>query len=124
MQSTLQQMLNALMKKGGKNSGNGGQLGRAGGGMGGGENSGYWMGGQSMLNVPVFGPGRTSYKNPLNGRGRGGRGSAPGSGKNSVSPKSREYIKVKQLGTADSKSMLIEELPQKYRESIKEYFSE
>ena len=121
--STLAQMLEALCSQPGNGIGYGSGRGSGGGGAGD-ENDGYWGAGQSPLDVPVLGPQRGDYGDKRRG-GKGHTGKAgAGTGKPRIGAQSNEHIQIRQQNNADSKSMLIEEIPEKYRDAIKEYFSE
>jgi hypothetical protein len=119
---TLSQMLDALCNKPGDGSGRG-YTGRSGGGAGGGDQGdGYWVERQSALDVPLFGPPRTDYAPPRGGEGHAGK-QQRGSGRpRQIAPTAHERLETQPRTKADSRSMLIEELPPKYRDSIKRYF--
>jgi hypothetical protein len=120
---TLEEMLQALMQKSGQGSGSGASVGRFGSGLGG-NGSGFTAPGQSQLNVPLYGPPRTSYQKYSRGTGRGNGSSAGTAIAVRIDAHSQEQLNTSHDNKADSKSMLIEELPVKYRQPIKEYFSE
>ena len=120
---TLQEMLDAFLKKGCQKSGNNPALGRSGSGLGG-TAGGYWRQGQSQLNTPVYGPQRSQYTRYMRGSGKGGHGNASCNTASFIKPQNQEHAKPTSRKRADSKSMLIEEVPEKYRQAIKEYFSQ
>lgn len=122
IKSTLQQMLSAIMSRA---SGTGkGRIGLAGGGMIGGDQSdGYWSDGYSPLNVPVLGPARTAFPGgqeagvtgPGSGRGRGPAAGARPAGAEALDRRGATEVK--------SESLPMEQVPEKYRDAIKRYFS-
>jgi hypothetical protein len=112
------------MMSGGMGMGRGGMgQGRAAGAGAGSEDDGYSMGSQSALNVPMYGPERASFASPGGSMGEGtgaqGRPTAVRS----------EAVGERGAGTppeaaAGRGSPSIEQMPEKYREAIKRYFSE
>jgi hypothetical protein len=120
LSQSLAQMLDSLRR--GQKSGMGG-IGKAGGGVGGDPNDGYWVPGQSMLQLPIYGPSRSEYNRmSMQAQGGKGEGSTAG-GQGLVQPHARESLNVPRDDNASSRSMLIEELPDKYREAVKIYFT-
>jgi hypothetical protein len=122
LKSTLEEMLAAMcMRMGTGAYGQG--TGMLGGGTDGGDVSdGYWAGGNSPLNIAVFGPQRTDYVN----------GKAGGSGQSSdascnvgvrVESGASENMSVRERSGVKSESMPLENVPEKYREAVKRYFS-
>jgi len=90
--------------------------------LGGDANDGYWTGGNSPLNVPVFGPERGSYQSSPAGTaaGAGGRGSRPdGVPVHHTS----ETIGPSETSTVGKQVKPVEVMPEKYRDAIKKYFS-
>ena len=125
---TLAQMLESLCKGESSGRGRGRGAGRgegvgAGGGGTGDVNDGYWASGQSLLDVPVFGPQRGDYTPREHGgrghRGLGGAGGAPGR----PAFTDGERLAAPRRDRTDSRGMLIEELPVRYREAVKRYFT-
>lgn len=122
LKATLQQMLSSIMNRmGGR--GKQGAVGAGGGMIGGDPNDGYWTGGYSPLNVPVFGPERRSFPGGDQGgmifTGTGsGRGGARSSAKTaSETMGNRGAMEIK------AESLPLEQVPDKYRNAIKKYFS-
>jgi hypothetical protein len=125
LRSTLQQMLSALRRRSG-NSGSGGSGGQGEGdmGMGGDANDGSWMGGSSLFNVPVIGPQRMSFGAGDGGSGSGAEGSGHGVGAGAANQVSgREVTSPASKGAATAESLMLEHVPEKYREAVKRYFS-
>ena len=117
MQETLQQMMQSM------SSGVGKAAGMAGAGGGGDDNDGYSVGGYSTVNTPMFGPSRTSI--PGGGttgksRGDGGKGVNP----NGVKIEEAEHMSVGGSSTILGESLPLEEVPAKYRDAVKKYFSD
>lgn len=120
LKETLRQMLKAMLAR----SGGQGQTGTSGGPGGGDMNDGYGTGGYSPMNVPVYGPPRTSYRQPAAGGGSGnGPGGGAGRGGPGIRPAASERLEPQGAGRVDGDSQPMENLPEKYRDAIKKYFS-
>lgn len=125
IETTLQQMLSSMgmgMGRDGGGSGMGG-MGKDNMGLDGNPDDGYGMGGQSPLNTPVFGPDRMSFRQSQagnTGTGRDARGTYP------VKVKVDSTEGFENTGTMDirSESVPVENIPAKYRDAIKKYFSD
>ncbi|MBI3986486.1 MAG: hypothetical protein HY343_06180, partial [Lentisphaerae bacterium] len=121
--ATLEQMLAALKMGKGRGSGEGG-IGVAGGGIAGGDASdGYWSGGTSPINVPVYGPSRALSPSRASSRGGGGEEGAycpPGA---SVRTAASETLTVPEKERGGGESVPPENIPEKYRDAVKRYFS-
>ncbi|MEM1059880.1 MAG: hypothetical protein AAGK14_11580 [Verrucomicrobiota bacterium] len=110
----LAQLLGALLGQGGTGSGGGGP-----GGLGG---SGYWAQGKSMLNVPVYGPARTSFSTSnirslmADGPASGGAG------------RQTEMEVVENTVTAaektESERFPQEMIPERYRDAVRHFYSQ
>ena len=135
LQQTLQQMMASMMLgASGQGRGHGmgmglGGSGRGGGGLSGGgtlggsAGDGYRMGGHSPLNIPVFGPDRMSFAGSDSGAtGRSRDGAGVGDAR--VRSDASETMTVTDSQAVGSESMAIEEIPEKYREAVKRYFSD
>lgn len=123
LKETLSQLLSALLSRGrGQGQGQSG-MGLAGGGsQGGDEGDGYWSGGYSVLDVPISGPARMSFQSPTKSGREGGSGVGAGAGSPSTTA-AKEVIGTRGDTTVESESLQIENLPEKYRNAIKKYFS-
>ncbi len=98
-------------------------MGAGGFGAGGDADSGYSMPGSSLFNVPVFGPQRTEFQPPSqSGMAAGGEGAGGVAGPAAT-------VSDRHAGPAGARkpvtpeSMLIERVPEKYREAVKRYFA-
>ena len=119
MASTMAQMLAALLGQPGGSPGTGGV--GTGAGYGGPADDGFWMGGYSPINMPLFGPSRMMFNPSLPGvTATGGSGAGTPGGR--VAPADRERIDVKHKSGIKSRSMPLESVPEKYREAIRRYF--
>jgi hypothetical protein len=125
MESTVRQLLAAILAQMGGGQDQGSGPGPVGAGMiGGSANDGYWTGGYSPMNIPVFGPERMSFPGASD-RGLTGKGVGSGSGgKGRISEDNSETMSITDTTDIESQSMPIEELPEKYREALKKYFSD
>ncbi|NOY76188.1 MAG: hypothetical protein GXP32_10435, partial [Kiritimatiellaeota bacterium] len=98
----------------------------AGGGTGN-LDDGYSMKGSSMLNTPVFGPKRSSFGANTSSRHSLSRstkhGVGVGAGK-SVSRDMTERIKLDVQKEVETEGVQLDEVPGKYRDAVKKYFSE
>lgn len=94
---------------------------------GGGLDSGTWMGGHSLLNIPVAGPPRHSFsKIPVDrmgggkGFGRQNSGDSPGRG---VTP-AEETLQINETRQPEAQGLPLQDVPARYRDAVKRYFSE
>ncbi len=121
--STLQQMLNALkMLSSGDNgasgtAGQGASSGTGEGMFGGMPDSGYQSGMNSPLNIPIFGPKRTSFES---GHGNGTTGPSV----IRIDKNASEKLSPAQPGKTEGKEKGVpyENVPGKYRDAVKKYF--
>lgn len=127
MRSTIEQMMAAITMKicsgAGDLPGEGRGGGPAGFGLyGGGDRSdGYWMGGQSPLNLRVYGPERRAFRSaPAGGTGLG-RGQDPGGHR--IGDGATDRMAAPAAGPVAADSMPLENVPESYREAVKKYFS-
>ena len=128
LQNTLEQMLAAMMRRLlGQNQGSGEgptpakDVGGSGIGFGGDKSDGYWMNGHTPLNIPVTGPPRTRFSAPSQGvTGAAGTGGQAGQPAVNIDSTSRNTATD---GNVDSRTMPLENVPNKYREAVKRYFS-
>ena len=126
MASTMAQMLAALLGQSGR-PGSGSDSQGVGGigtgaGFGGSADDGFWMGGYSPINMPIFGPSRMMFRSTSQPGVRATSGSGRGTGTGRVAPEDTEKMDVKHKGDLRSRSMPLENVPEKYREAIKRYF--
>ncbi len=127
VKSTLQQMLTALAQqlagagRGGGVPGPG--IGNGGAGpMGGDVGDGYWMSGSSPLNLPMYGPSRMSF----GGADTGARGIGDGTrgrGDARAGTQAGERMQIEPGSEIESQSMPAQNVPDKYRDAVKKYFS-
>ena len=126
MTQTLQQMLAAMQgqRPGSGAPGNGGQGQGMGTGNGGDQDDGYSMGGQSAVDMPLFGPERSRVSPPGSGTGDSLRGSdnssghgAPNSGNVSTGDMNFDH---RESGSRPGASP--EAAPPRYRDAVKKYF--
>ncbi|MEZ5303194.1 MAG: hypothetical protein R3F11_21500 [Verrucomicrobiales bacterium] len=130
---TLSQMLQALAGRtgGGQGSGMGGMGMGLGMGAGGGDGSdGYAMGGNTPLNIPIFGPDRLSLDGAGPGSRAGGNPDAAGGGSGRRGPGAgrageSETIDAAAAGAEpeDRGAFTLEDVPEKYRDAVKRYFA-
>lgn len=116
MRQTLEQMMLGM----GLGSGNAGGLGIGAGGSG---TDGYMVPGHSMMNIPMYGPARLSSGAAGGGETgqneeKSGRGAASGSVRQS------KHMSIEPKGTARGEGLPMENVPEKYMEAVKKYFSD
>ncbi|HOW97285.1 MAG TPA: hypothetical protein P5567_10610 [Kiritimatiellia bacterium] len=121
MRSTLEQMLAAITMRICSGEGSMPGMGRGGSGLGGGGDDGYWMGGQSPLDVAVYGPERRAYRSSPAGGSGAGRGKGPGDHR--IGKQESDRVAPAASGPVAAESMPLENVPENYRESVKRYFS-
>ncbi len=117
---TMNQMMQALMARVPRGVGQG-QIGGAGGGAGGSGDDGYSVAGNSV-NVPLYGPDRTNYSQSSNVTGT----CASSVHSQSTAKNNQEKGKIKpknQQDTTDSK-LAPENIPARYKQAVKRYFSQ
>ena len=129
IQPTVQQILAAAamgfgMGAWGNKPGTGNGTGAGGGGGMGDLNDGYWAGGYSPLNTPVFGPDRMSFQKPPDStRATGASQTGRKDGTASLDERARESMQIKERSTPEGESVQMGTIPEKYRDAIKKYFS-
>jgi tetratricopeptide (TPR) repeat protein len=130
LQSSLQQLAQAISNRISSGSGSGNGMGYGGSGMGGVGNgmggSGSFMPGQSFMNMHIYGPQRmnfTGMQSGVSGHGKGGKG-GKGAGLQHVGDNARENLEVTRRQQTDGESMPLEDISEKYREAVKRYFAE
>ncbi|MBU1693866.1 MAG: hypothetical protein KKC51_07860 [Verrucomicrobia bacterium] len=126
MRSTLEQMLAAITMRIcsglGMVPGEGRGGGPGGAGLFGGDSSdGYWMGGQSALNIQVYGPERRAFRSATDGGSGFGRGKGPG--EHRIGERDTDRVAPPTSGPVAADSMPLENVPESYREAVKKYFS-
>lgn len=121
LNQTMRQMLQSLLSRA-TGSGKNGGTGQGGFGAGTAE-SGESTGGNSSLNTPVYGPSRLGFNN--NG-GPFGNGAGPARGGNQGVNRVQETAHVSNPEPAPlkSKGWPMENIPEKYRNAVKQYFSQ
>ncbi len=119
MASTLAQMLKAMqMRAAGQGmSGAGG----SGGGFSGSGSNGYWMTGPSGMNLPLYGPPRSSMGRAGGGRGNQGEGAGTGSEVVQANP-SDASPNTDPAQEPAAKPVDLESIPEKYRNAVRTYF--
>ena len=117
---TMEQMMQALMNQGRSGQGKGG-TGGSGGGMGGGGQDGYSVAGQSA-NIPVYGPDRLAFSDASGMSG--GQGDKGGAGNTIATQQPRNTVKPGQHRESEHTKLLSENIPNKYRNAVKRYFSQ
>ena len=117
---TMEQMMQALMSRGQSGQGKGG-TGGSGGGMGGSGQDGYSVAGQSA-NIPVYGPDRLAFSD-ASGRS-GGQGTKGGAGNTIARQQPRNQVKPDQHRDPEHSKLLPENIPNKYQNAVKRYFSQ
>lgn len=120
LNQTMQQMLKSLLSRA-SGSGNSGGVGVGGFGTGEGESGGS-MGGNSPLNTPVYGPARMSF----GGSGPYGNGAgAPKGGNEGVARVAgSDQMNATETAPMKSKGTPVTNVPEKYRDAVKQYFSQ
>ena len=121
MRSTLEQMLAAITMRICNGEGSMPGMGRGGSGLGGGDSDGFWMGGQSPLDVAVYGPERRAYRSSAAGGSGSGQGKGPGDHR--IGKRETDRVAPAANGPVAAESMPLENVPENYRESVKRYFS-
>ena len=117
---TMNQLMQALMGRVPRGTGNG-TVGGAGGGAGGSGGDGYSVSGDTT-NVPVYGPDRLNFSQA------GGAAGRDGSSATSLRPddteQPRNQINPEEQRTAESAKLNPERVPEKYRGAVKRYFTD
>jgi hypothetical protein len=119
LKETLEQMMQAIAARIG--SGGAGGIG-AGTGVGGNADDGYATGGHSPLNVPVFGPDRLSFTSPNAAGSTQGRNTSSSASAARVNESGK--MQPGEPAKIQSESVPLQDVPEKYREAVKRYFSE
>lgn len=115
----MQQMLDALMaQRGGQ--GEGGSNGVGGGGGGAGQD-GYSVAGNNSA-IPAYGPDRLQFSNPQLTRSGASGNSRPGRG-GAAQQQPASNISPKEFRKPAEASIISENVPDKYREAVKRYFT-
>lgn len=124
-QEALAQMMGALRRRAGEGDQNGGGAGSSGQGYGAKGGSGSSMAG-TQLPIPLLGPSRLKLDSP---NSVGSRGDQTGQARQGTAPGSRPETATNQLtpGTSTTSGQgqgpSLDEVPLKYREAVKNYFS-
>jgi len=125
LQDTLEQMLAAMIQRllggqGGEGPTPGQGYGRTGAGLGGDADSGFWMSGNSPLNIPVSGPARTRFTTSTGTTGEQGSGGVAGPPQRVTG---RATLDSQPQATPDGQSLPLERIPAPYRDAIRRYFT-
>ena len=123
LQSTMQQMcdaLSAMLGMGPYGMGPSGAGGGGGGSIGGDPENGYWSNQSTLLNVPVIGPKRTRFQ-PQRGSGRGEDGSGAGQGSVGASAQ-RERLSQTEFDSTESVDVQPHRVPEQYRDAVKRFY--
>lgn len=120
VQQTMDEMMQALMGRVPRGTGNGG-VGGAGSGSGGSGGDGFSVAGNST-NVPMYGPDRLMFSQSTGMSGRGGNNS--GQNKRPSGSQVSNQIKPTTQQKSTNAKILPENVPQKYKKAVKRYFSE
>lgn len=126
LKSTLQQLLAGMaMRMGGGMGGQPGMggVGPAGAGIGG-SGDGYFMQGNSPLNVPVHGPNRMHFASPSEARMTGVGGRRADGTPIRVGAGASDVVEGAGEAGIGTRSMPVEDIPEKYREAVKRYFGD
>jgi len=116
----MQQMLQALMNQNG-GEGKGGSGGFGGGGGGGGQD-GYSVAGNASLQA--YGPNRLQFSQSEPTRATGSKlGGNKGTGKSNTVSLPSDSVKTDTFRTPAESVIIPENIPDKYREAVKRYFS-
>ena len=117
---TMQEMLEALMNRA---TGQGkGKTGGAGGGAGGSGQDGFSVAGNSA-NIPVYGPDRLAFSESSSGRGAH-QGAGGGKGVHAAIQQPANQVKPDTFRESEQAKILPENIPDKYRNAVKRYFSQ
>jgi hypothetical protein len=124
VESTLAQMLASILRGSGGTQPGPGEGGSTAGGIGGTPDDGYWMSGNTPLNIPTFGPPRGTFATPSRGgvtgsRGAGGTGA--GGGAETGTPVA-ERLGAAAPAATRGPAVMPEWLPAKYQDAVKRYF--
>jgi len=117
---TMDEMLQALMGRVPRGTGNGG-VGGAGSGSGGSGGDGFSVAGNST-NIPMYGPDRLAFSQSTGMAGHGG-GKSRG-GKRPAEDQVSNQVKPTKTSESDNAKFLPENIPAKYKTAVKRYFSE
>ena len=120
MQQTMQEMMDALMGRVPRGTGNGG-VGGAGSGSGGSGGDGFSVAGSST-NIPMYGPDRLSFSQATGLAG--GDGNSGKSRNLAANQQVASKVKPEQYRESEHAKLLPESVPDKYRDAVKRYFSD
>lgn len=120
MQETMQEMMDALMGRVPRGTGNGG-VGGSGSGSGGSGGDGYSVAGSST-NVPMYGPDRLAFSQSTGMAG--GSGNSGRSRNLTADQQVSSKVKPLQHRESEHSKLLPENIPAKYRDAVKRYFTE
>ena len=120
VQQTMDEMMQALMGRVPRGSGDGG-VGGAGSGSGGSGGDGFSVAGSST-NVPMYGPDRLMFSQSTGMAGRGGGKS--GASKPINKKQVTNQVKPTNQPINNHAKFLPENIPSKYKQAVKRYFSE
>lgn len=128
MRPTLQQMMAAMLRRRGRGAGSGeGGIGGGGAGLpiGGAIGDGYWMGGYTPLNTPVYGPDRMRIETAGDGSAEARHGAAgPGRADGRRIGAETGGIAAERAETPRGEARSAADPPPRYRDAIHRYFSE
>ena len=117
---TMAEMMQALMGRVPRGTGNGG-VGGAGSGSGGSGGDGFSVAGNST-HIPLYGPDRLAFSQSTGMAGRGG-GKSRG-GKRPAGQQVSNRVKPTDQVESDNTKFLSENVPAKYKSAVKRYFSD
>ena len=120
MRKTLGQMMRSWKFSPGSGSGPG-SIGMSGEGFGGSSDSGYSVRGFSPLNMPMYGPVRSTYTPPP-GQGVDGGGGFGGDASGVLNHSDSYNMRIQRSIQVDRSAPTHEQAPQKYRDAVKRYF--
>lgn len=120
MQQTMQEMMDALMGRVPRGTGNGG-IGGAGSGSGGSGGDGFSVAGSST-HIPMYGPDRLAFSQATGLAG--GDGNSGNSRNLAEDQQATSQVKPEQHRKSEHSKLLPENIPAKYRDAVKRYFSD
>jgi hypothetical protein len=122
LNQTMRQMLQSLLCRATGSGSSGGS--GTGTGTSGSAESGESMGGNSSLNTMVFGPARGGFNNNKSGPFGNGAGPARGGNQGVNRVQGSAQISTSEPVALKSKGWPMENVPEKYRNAVKQYFSQ